>query len=106
MRGPRLLLLVSLATSTVGCGPTVLVDGHKLDQKLYEEERARVVARAKFDFSCPPEKIATSVVEVFPGSVEVSQFGVSGCDQRGTYVSTRTGWVLNAVADKSGGAQR
>jgi hypothetical protein len=46
MRGPGLLLFVSVATSAVGCGPTIVVDGHKLDQKLYEEERARVMARA------------------------------------------------------------
>jgi hypothetical protein len=68
--------------------------------------RANVMARAKFDFACPPDKLETSVVAVFPASYEVSQFGVSGCDHRATYVYTTSGWVLNVAAGQSGGDAR
>jgi hypothetical protein len=80
----------------VGCGPSVVVDGHKLDQRSYETELARVKARAKFDFDCPAEKLATTVVTTYGENV-VQQFGVSGCDHRAIYVLSASGWVLNAT---------
>jgi hypothetical protein len=81
--------------AAVGCGPTIIADGHKLDQRAYEAAVADVKARAKFDFDCSSDKLQTTVLATF-GENDVKQFGVSGCDHRGTYVLTSSGWLLNA----------
>lgn len=89
--------LVMLALFAAACGPTVLVDGHKLDQRLYDTAVAKVKDRAKFDFDCPAEKLQTTVIATWPSSdSEVQQLGVRGCDHHGTYVDTGSAWVLNS----------
>ena len=89
----RLLTFALLAAAA--CGPTVVVDGHKLDQQRYQSSVADVKARAKFDFDCSADKLQTTVLATF-GEIDVAQIGVTGCDHRGTYVQTSSGWVLNA----------
>ncbi len=93
MRTPSIMLLLA----AVGCGPTVIVDGFKLDQSQYQSDREQLLRRASFDLACAADKLDVKVIEVIGEPQQMKQVGISGCDQRATYVNlfTNVGWVLN-----------
>ena len=94
----RLRTMLSLAAFAVAGCATVTVDGFRIDAGNYKAETARVLARAQFDFGCPGEKLQTKVLSVSTMVPDaVTEIGVSGCDHRGVYVWTRSGWVLDSV---------
>src|SRR5438105_846065 len=49
----RLVMVGTGLTLLCSCGPTVVVDGFKLDQARYQEQRNSLLKRAAFDFKCP-----------------------------------------------------
>ena len=50
--------------------------------------------RASFDFKCPKEQLALT-------ELPNSQVGVEGCGNRGVYVDTPAGWVMNTESSKN-----
>ena len=94
-------ILGMVLVGAVGCfGPTVVIDGHKLLKSEYESQLEKVRTRAGFDLNCPADKLQTTVLETAgseqSGEARVLQFGVSGCEHRGSYVLTDSGWIMNA----------
>ena len=88
----------------VGCGPSIVIDGFKLDQSQYNLDRAQLMKRASFDLNCSEDKLQVKVIDAIGDTnhEQMKQVGVSGCDQRATYVNTfdATGWVMNTHGAK------
>jgi hypothetical protein len=68
--------------------------------------------RAAFDLSCTEEKLTVVSLQEAPGCIAgeeicTSVAGVSGCDNKATYVKTDTGsWVLNSDSQPKDGDQK
>lgn len=58
--------------------------------KISNRDVGALLGRASFDFSCPQEEITLTKVAQL-------QVGAEGCGQRGVYVRTGSGYVLNNV---------
>ena len=98
------LLLTTLAiAATTGCKPSqppLVVDGYTLNPDPWNQDRQTIVQRASFDLNCDPQSLEVRVLAAGGGQVFddwATQVGVSGCGQRGVYVRTQSGWVLNVA---------
>ncbi len=94
----------------LGCATSrVYVPGETYSQAevdaAHQEREATLLARAEFEMRCTDEPLRFTCLEKQVDGFCVTA-GVEGCEQRGTYVWTRTGqsqmqWVLDAT---NGGA--
>lgn len=55
----------------------------------FDQARQRVMLRASFEFSCPPDKL--TVQELTSDAAGPIYLGVSGCNRRAVYVRLETG---------------
>jgi hypothetical protein len=88
-----------LALLIGGCA-TIESGGFKVDKADTERSFDEVRARAAWDFRCPPENIELVVLAVIDGGSWADrpvQIGAVACGQRAVYISTRSGWALNAA---------
>jgi hypothetical protein len=96
MRTFRSFLVATGLLSLSACGPTVVVDGFRIDQAKYVEQRTSLYKRAAFDLKCPEAQLKITVLATY-GENGLKQAGVTGCDQRATYVTLDfESWVMNA----------
>ncbi len=59
--------------------------------------RDLLIQRASFDFECPPDQLTLTALGTIPTSMGViGSYGVTGCNQRATYVLNSGVWVLNS----------
>lgn len=83
----NLYVLISTAVLSLGmsgCAPTV--------EERWETALQDLSKRASFDLDCPASQLT------FHELSDPSEQGVTGCDQRVTYIMVPyTGWVLNSV---------
>lgn len=79
-----LLFNFVLSFGMSGCAPTV--------EERWETALQDLSKRASFDLDCPASELT------FHELSDPSEQGVTGCDQRVTYIMVPyTGWVLNSV---------
>jgi hypothetical protein len=55
--------------------------------------RNDLLRRATFDLNCPAEKL--TLVELQRFNEIITSYGVTGCEQRATYVLGNSAWVMN-----------
>jgi|GEM_PF-6207740 hypothetical protein len=75
----RLGLLLVVGLFGAGCVTPV----------TFEQAKQRVLLRASFEFSCPPDKLG--VQELSSDEAGPVYLGVSGCSRRAVYVRLNTG---------------
>ena len=91
-----LTLLPLLMACTVA---TIQKDGYTIhaDNWAYEEKALR--KKAAFDMECATDALQLTILDVVKlnGVDNPSQVGVSGCDQKFTYVYSGSGWLANTA---------
>lgn len=75
MKGPA---LAAVALLCAGCATPM----------SFDQARQRVLLRAAFEFTCPPDKLA--VQELSSDSAGPVYLGVTGCNRRAVYVRVET----------------
>ena len=90
------ILWLSLALS--GCATMIQRDGVPVEEHWMAEAEQDVLSRAAFDLNCPKANLLLTVVAARSSGIPTT-IGVSGCDQRATYVRTsiNSPWVLNTT---------
>ena len=102
MRCTLIILLMLGCSVTTPKSPTVSVNGHTIDQEDWDHSQRVVTERAAFDMSCESGELQLAVLQTktvwvtqSDHVVRVAQIGVTGCDKKGVYVRTSSGWVAN-----------
>jgi hypothetical protein len=72
-------LLLGVAVFGMGCMTPI----------SFDQAKQRVLLRASFEFSCPPDKLG--VQELSSDEAGPIYLGVSGCNRRAVYVRLNTG---------------
>ncbi|HJL15659.1 MAG TPA: hypothetical protein RMH99_08390 [Sandaracinaceae bacterium LLY-WYZ-13_1] len=95
-----LVLVVAFLVLAGGCtwlmGPTVPVDGYRLDEASWARDQVALRRRASFDLQCDPSRLRFRVLDAFDDRY-ARQVGVQGCGQRAVYVDEHGNymWVRN-----------
>lgn len=79
MRGALLAMAVLASGLVTGCVTPI----------TFDQAKQRVMLRASFEFSCPPDKLG--VQELSSDEAGPVYLGVSGCNRRAVYVRLNTG---------------
>jgi hypothetical protein len=95
----RLFPLTFVLLSAVGCGTIVVVDGHEVNEPIWQATSNQIRTEAAFLFKCDAAALKLTILETFPDLTgEVARVvGVDGCGQTAVYKLVEGKWFLDGV---------